>query len=60
MGYREVFLLTNGLAVISLGTFLVHLHLKMDSRSDHYETYIELLPLGLVTVRDEIVDDINI
>ncbi|XP_075485499.1 phosphate transporter PHO1 homolog 10-like isoform X2 [Primulina tabacum] len=50
LGYREVFLLGNGLAVIALGTFLVHLHIKMDSKSQHFETYIELLPLGLVIV----------
>ncbi|KAK6139379.1 hypothetical protein DH2020_026887 [Rehmannia glutinosa] len=50
LGYREVFLLSNGLAVIALATFLVHLHIKMDSKTQHYETYIELLPLGLVIV----------
>ncbi|KAI3467312.1 hypothetical protein Pfo_023975 [Paulownia fortunei] len=50
LGYREVFLLSNGLAVIALATFLVHLHVKMDSKSQHYENYIELLPLGLVIV----------
>ncbi|KAL8533762.1 hypothetical protein ACS0TY_009961 [Phlomoides rotata] len=50
LGYREVFLLSNGLAVTSLATLLVHLHVKMDSGTHHYETYIELLPLGLVIV----------
>lgn len=53
LGYIEVFLLSNGLAVIALTTLLVHLHVKMDSGSPHYETYIELLPLGLVVVRNE-------
>lgn len=53
LGYREVFLLSNGLAVTSLATLLVHLHVKMDSGTQHYETYIELLPLGLVLVRNE-------
>lgn len=53
LGYQEVFLLSNGLAVIALATFLVHSHIKMDSKSQHYETYIELLPLGLVIVRNE-------
>ncbi|KAH6824863.1 EXS family protein [Perilla frutescens var. hirtella] len=50
LGYRDVFLLSNGLAVISLTTFLVHMHIKMDSKTQHYETYIELLPLGLIIV----------
>ncbi|KZV47040.1 hypothetical protein F511_34738 [Dorcoceras hygrometricum] len=50
LGYREVFLLSNGLAVIALGTLLVHLHIKMVSKSQHFETYVELLPLGLVIV----------
>ncbi|KAL3819342.1 hypothetical protein ACJIZ3_005247 [Penstemon smallii] len=50
LSYREVFMLSSGLAAIALGTFLVHLQIKMDSESEHYETYIELLPLGLVTV----------
>ncbi|KAL3654248.1 hypothetical protein CASFOL_003929 [Castilleja foliolosa] len=50
LDYREIFLLSNGLAVIALSTFIVHLHVKMDSKSQHYETYIELLPLGLVVV----------
>ncbi|PIN13288.1 putative small molecule transporter [Handroanthus impetiginosus] len=51
LGYREVFLLSNSLAVLALATFLVHLHIKMDSKSQHYEAYIELLPLGLVIVQ---------
>ncbi|CAA0828673.1 Phosphate transporter PHO1 homolog 10 [Striga hermonthica] len=50
LGSRDVFLLSNGLAVIALATFLVHLHIKMDSETQHYETYVELLPLGLVIV----------
>ncbi|KAL6513930.1 hypothetical protein OROHE_019386 [Orobanche hederae] len=50
LSYREVFLLSNGLAVIALATFLVHLHIKMDSETQRYETYTELLPLGLVIV----------
>ncbi|XP_059655822.1 phosphate transporter PHO1 homolog 10-like [Cornus florida] len=50
LGYREVFLLSTGLAVLALATFLTHLHMKMDSRIHNYATYIELVPLGLVTV----------
>ncbi|KAK4430024.1 Phosphate transporter [Sesamum alatum] len=50
LGHREVFLLGSGLAMIVLAAFLIHFHIKMDSKSQHYETYIELLPLGLVIV----------
>ncbi|KAL1551058.1 phosphate transporter PHO1 10-like isoform X1 [Salvia divinorum] len=50
LGYREVFLLSSGLGVMALVTFLVHMHVKMDSDTQHYETYIELLPLGLIIV----------
>ncbi|KAL2546731.1 Phosphate transporter PHO1-like protein 10 [Forsythia ovata] len=50
LGYREVFLLSNGLAMLALGTFLVHLYIKMDSRKKDYKTYFDLLPLGLVIV----------
>ncbi|KAL2226167.1 UNVERIFIED_CONTAM: Phosphate transporter PHO1 10, partial [Sesamum indicum] len=50
LGHREVFLLGSGLAMIVLAAFLIHFHIKMDSTSQHYETYIELLPLGLVIV----------
>lgn len=51
LGYREVFLLSTGLAVLVLSTFLVHLHIKMDSKTEHYETYVDLIPLGLACVR---------
>ncbi|XAR55887.1 hypothetical protein NMG60_11036120 [Bertholletia excelsa] len=50
MGYREVFLLSAGLAVLALGTFLAHLHLKMDLRERDLEKYTEFVPLVLVTV----------
>ncbi|KAL6983454.1 hypothetical protein U1Q18_016840 [Sarracenia purpurea var. burkii] len=50
LGYREVFLLSNGLAVLTLATFLAHLLLKMDSRTRNYETYTELIPLSLLIV----------
>ncbi|XP_057777186.1 phosphate transporter PHO1 homolog 10-like isoform X3 [Salvia miltiorrhiza] len=50
LGYREVFLLSSVLGVMALATFLVHMHIKMDSETQHYETYIELLPLGLIIV----------
>lgn len=53
LGYREVFLLSSGLGVIVLATLLVHMHVKMDSETQHFETYVELLPLGLIFVRNE-------
>lgn len=49
LGYREVFLLSTGLAVLVLSTFLVHLNIKMDSRTLHYDS-IDWIPLGLVCV----------
>ncbi|XP_057494190.1 phosphate transporter PHO1 homolog 10 [Actinidia eriantha] len=50
LGSQEVFLLSNGLAVLALSTFLAHLHLKMDLRTRDYGTYTELIPLVLLTV----------
>lgn len=50
LSYREVFLLSSGLAILALATFLIHLHMKMDSRYQEYEKYIELVPLGLAAV----------
>ncbi|KAL8157293.1 hypothetical protein AgCh_002117 [Apium graveolens] len=49
LGYREVFLLSTGLAVLVLSTFLIHLHIKMDSRTHQYDS-VDWIPLGLVCV----------
>ncbi|VFQ64489.1 unnamed protein product [Cuscuta campestris] len=50
LGYRDVFLLSNGLAMLVLGTFLAHVHLNIDSRAQDYSRYIEFVPLGLIFV----------
>lgn len=51
LGYREVFLLSSGLAVLALGGLLANLHLDMDSSAEKYKTLTELVPLGLLIVR---------
>ncbi|KAK1437725.1 hypothetical protein QVD17_03521 [Tagetes erecta] len=48
LSYQDVFLFSTGLAVLTLGTFLVHLHLKVDSVNSVYSKYTELVPLGLL------------
>ncbi|KAG9146923.1 hypothetical protein Leryth_021560 [Lithospermum erythrorhizon] len=49
LGYRQVFFLSNGLAMLVLATFLAHLHLKMDPRSqDHL--LVDFFPLGLFII----------
>ncbi|XP_016488360.2 phosphate transporter PHO1 homolog 10 [Nicotiana tabacum] len=48
LSYREVFLLSNGLAMLVFAALLMHLH--MNSRAEEYVTRIEYVPLGLMTV----------
>ncbi|KAK9052168.1 hypothetical protein SSX86_028796 [Deinandra increscens subsp. villosa] len=50
LSYQDVFLFSTGLAVLTLGTFLVHLHIKVDSVNSIYSKYTELVPLGLLIV----------
>ncbi|XP_071926027.1 phosphate transporter PHO1 homolog 10-like isoform X1 [Coffea arabica] len=50
LGYQEVFLLGNGLAMLALATFLVHLHIQMDSGAQDHQKYAKFMPLGLITV----------
>ncbi|XP_057948047.1 phosphate transporter PHO1 homolog 10-like [Malania oleifera] len=50
LGYREVFLLSTGLAVLALASFLTNLHMDLDSRARHYRILTELVPLGLVSI----------
>ncbi|GMN41902.1 hypothetical protein TIFTF001_011116 [Ficus carica] len=50
LGYREVFLLSTGLAVLALSGFLANLHLDMDSSTQEFKKFTELVPLGLVTL----------
>ncbi|GLT98131.1 hypothetical protein SLE2022_156500 [Rubroshorea leprosula] len=50
LGYREVFLLSTGLAVLTLAIFLANLHLDFGSKSQNYKTLTELFPLALVAI----------
>lgn len=51
LDHKEVFLLASGLAVLVLTACLVQLHIRMDSRIQEHETFVELVPLGLLIVR---------
>ena len=51
LGYREVLLLSFGLAVLALASVLLNLDMEMDPNTKDYGTYTELLPLNLVFVR---------
>ncbi|KAM3754585.1 hypothetical protein ACB098_03G176600 [Castanea mollissima] len=48
LGYREVFLLSFGLAVLALASVLLNLDMEMDPKTKNYGTYTEILPLTLV------------
>jgi hypothetical protein len=50
LGYREVFLLSSGLAVVSLAAVLSSLDMEMDQGKKSFSTFIELIPAGLVIV----------
>ena len=51
LGYREILLLSFGLAVLALASVLLNLDMEMDPNTKDYGTYTELLPLNLVFVR---------
>nr|XP_023903624.1 phosphate transporter PHO1 homolog 3-like isoform X1 [Quercus suber]POE46192.1 phosphate transporter pho1 like 3 [Quercus suber] len=48
LGYREVLLLSFGLAVLALASVLLNLDMEMDPKTKNYGTYTEILPLTLV------------
>ncbi|XP_027913347.1 phosphate transporter PHO1 homolog 10-like isoform X2 [Vigna unguiculata] len=50
LDYRQIFLLTSGLAVVALLCFLINLQIEMNSRSQQYKTLTELVPLILVVL----------
>ncbi|OVA12214.1 SPX [Macleaya cordata] len=50
LGYREVFLVSVGLALLSLASVLANLDMEMDPRTKSYQKFTELVPLGLVTL----------
>lgn len=51
LDYREVFLLSTGLAVLALLCFLINLQLELNQRTPYNKTATELVPLSLVIVR---------
>lgn len=50
LGYREVLLLSFGLAVLALSAVLSNLDMEMDPQTKDYKALTELLPLFLVLV----------
>jgi len=48
--YREVLLLSSGLAVLTLSAVLSNLDMEMDQRTKSFSALTELVPLGLVIV----------
>ncbi|KAJ4850739.1 hypothetical protein Tsubulata_019304 [Turnera subulata] len=48
LGHAEVFLLSNGLAVLSLASFLATLHLDLGSKASNYKTITELVALVIL------------
>jgi hypothetical protein len=51
LGYREILLLSFGLAVLALASVLSNLDMEMDPKTMDYKKFTELLPLNLVFVR---------
>lgn len=50
LGYREVLLLSSGVAVLTLAGVISNLDMDMDPRTSSFRTITELVPVGLVTV----------
>ncbi|GMP30605.1 hypothetical protein CsSME_00005195 [Camellia sinensis var. sinensis] len=51
LGYREVLLVSSGLAVLTLAGVISNLDMDMDPRTGRsFRTTTELVPLGLVTL----------
>ncbi|KAF7136602.1 hypothetical protein RHSIM_Rhsim08G0071200 [Rhododendron simsii] len=50
LGYREVFLLSSGVAVLTLAGAISNLDMDMDPRTTSFRTITELVPMGLVTL----------
>ncbi|XP_043704061.1 phosphate transporter PHO1 homolog 3-like [Telopea speciosissima] len=48
LGYREVFLLSSGLAVLAFASVLANLDMEMDLITKDFKALTELIPLGLV------------
>ncbi|KAK3026238.1 hypothetical protein RJ639_040523 [Escallonia herrerae] len=50
LGYREVLLLSSGLALLALASVLTNLDMEMNPSTRSFKAITELVPLGLVTV----------
>ncbi|XP_043704059.1 phosphate transporter PHO1 homolog 3-like isoform X1 [Telopea speciosissima] len=48
LGYREIFLLSSGLAALALVSVLSNLDMEMDPKTNDYKAFTELIPLGIV------------
>lgn len=57
LNYREVFLLSSGLAVLSLAAVLSNLDMEMDQRTKSFSAFTELVPLGLVIVSSKLISN---
>ncbi|KAF6134105.1 hypothetical protein GIB67_035659 [Kingdonia uniflora] len=50
LGYREVFLISSGIATLALASVLSNLDMEMDVKTRDYKAITELIPMGLVTL----------
>lgn len=50
LGYREVLLLSSGLAVLTFSCALSNLDMEMDPRTKSFRALTEVVPLGLLIV----------
>ncbi|KAF6174250.1 hypothetical protein GIB67_033782 [Kingdonia uniflora] len=48
LGYREVFLISSGIATLALASVLSNLDMEMDVKTHDYKAITELVPMGLV------------
>ena len=51
LGYREVLLVSFGLAALALASVLSNLDMEMDPKTRNYEAFTEIIPLILVVIR---------
>ena len=52
LGFKQVLLISSGLSVVTLAAILANLEMDMDPNTRSYKAVTELLPLGLVIVRN--------
>lgn len=52
LGYKEILLLSSALLVLTFAAVLSNLEMEMDETTQSFATLTELVPLGLVTVRN--------